>query len=130
MDSSVFSVDSRKPVQKVGEDLLAACARNKFGVLGTIDLKAKMKEKGVEYAGDCLIFEICNPQQAKKALDADPQISAALPCRVSVFGTPGGTRLSTIRPTVMLALFGAKGIESVAKEVETTITAIMNEAAR
>ena len=36
-------------------------------LLALHDLKAKLKEKGVDFSQDCLIYEVCNPQQAKKA---------------------------------------------------------------
>src|SRR6187549_2820194 len=108
----LYSVDTEKPLAKLREDLPKACAARKFGVLSVIDLKEKMKEKGVEYDGECLIFEVCNPQKAKQALESNPEISAALPCRISVFKTKEGqTRISTIRPTGLLDLFGSEDLQ-------------------
>lgn len=46
-------VESRKPLDRVVKDLEAAVGRHKFGVLGVHDLKAKMTEKGVEFAHEC-----------------------------------------------------------------------------
>jgi uncharacterized protein (DUF302 family) len=127
----LYSVDTEKSLAKLREDLPVACAARKFGVLSVIDLKEKMKEKGVEYGGECLIFEVCNPTKAKQTLEANPEISTALPCRISAFRTKDGkTRLSTIRPSRLIDLFGAAGLEAVAGEVEEALTAIMNEAAR
>jgi uncharacterized protein (DUF302 family) len=45
-------------------------ARHHFGVLGVHDLKAAMAKKGVDFCRDCRVFEICNPHQAKKVLEA------------------------------------------------------------
>jgi uncharacterized protein (DUF302 family) len=59
--------ESRKPLDRVVKDLEAAVARHKFGVLGVHDLKAKMAEKGVEFARECRIFEVCNPHQDSPA---------------------------------------------------------------
>ena len=127
----LYSVGTDKSLVKLREDLPKACAARKFGVLSVIDLKEKMKEKGVEYGGDCLIFEVCNPQKAKQTLEANPEISTALPCRISVFKTKDGrTRISTIRPTKLIDLFGSEDLKRLAGEVEETITAIMNESAR
>ncbi len=126
----IISIDSRKSLAQIREDLPRACAANKFGVLGTHDLKEKMREKGVSYGGDCLIFEVCNPHQAKKVLEANPEISAALPCRISVFSTTDGkTRLSTLQPTALIELFGSRELREVAEEVEGTLHRIMAEAA-
>jgi uncharacterized protein (DUF302 family) len=130
-NSMLYSVDTEKSLPNIREALPKACAARKFGVLSVIDLKEKMKEKGVDYAGECLIFEVCNPQKAKQTLEANPEISTALPCRISVFKTKEGkTRLSTIRPSKLIDLFGTPELKHVAGEVEDSITAIMNEAAR
>lgn len=127
----LFSVESEKPMVKLREDILKACAVHKFGVLAVHDLREKMKEKGVEYRGNCVVFEVCHPRKAKEALEVEPDISTALPCRISVYeGNDGKTRLSTIRPTALVEIYRAAGLQSVAEEVEATLTAIMTEAAR
>ena len=126
----LYSVDTEKPMAKIREDLPKACASRKFGVLSVLDLKEKMKEKGVEYGGECLIFEVCNPQKAKTALEANPEISTALPCRISVFTTrEGKTRISTIRPAQLINLYGTRELQGLAAEVDEALTGIMNDAA-
>ncbi len=125
----IHRVISKKTLSNVTRDLEAASQRHKFGIIGTHDLKAKMNEKGVEFDRDCLIFEVCNPQQAKKVLEKNAEISTALPCRISVYREGDNVVLATLKPTAMLAIFEADGLESVAKEVEETIFAIMREAA-
>jgi len=123
-------VESRKPLDRVAKDLEEAVARHKFGVLGMHDLRAKMAEKGVVFSHECRIFEVCNPHQAKKVLDANLEISTALPCRISVYEEQGVTKLATIKPTAMLDLYPTPGLKDVAREVEVTLEAIMAEAAR
>jgi uncharacterized protein (DUF302 family) len=123
-------VESRKPLDRVAKDLEEAVARHKFGVLGVHDLKAKLAEKGVVFSRECRIFEVCNPHQAKKVLDANLEISTALPCRISVYEEGGVTKLATIKPTAMIDLYSTPGLKGVAREVEITLEAIMAEAAR
>lgn len=123
-------VESRKPLDRVTKDLEEAVARHKFGILGVHDLRAKMAEKGVEFARECRIYEVCNPQQAKRVLERNMEISTALPCRVSVYEEGGLTKLATIKPTAMIALYGTPELKGVAAEVEATIAAIMADAAR
>lgn len=125
----IYRVKSKKTLPDVARGLEAASQRHKFGIMGTHDLKAKMKEKGVEFDRDCLIFEVCNPQQAKKVLEKNVDISTALPCRISVYREGDEVVLATLKPTAMLALFETAGLESVAKEVEEAIVAMMQEAA-
>jgi uncharacterized protein (DUF302 family) len=122
-------VESDKSLDQVAKDLEQAVVRNKFGVLGIHDLRAAMGKKGVEFARECRIFEVCNPHQAKKVLEANLEISTALPCRISVYEEGGKTKLATIKPTAMLELYATPGLQGIAREVEVTIEAIMAEAA-
>jgi uncharacterized protein (DUF302 family) len=126
----IFQVKAKKNLSDVARDLEAAVQRHKFGVMGVHDLKAKMQEKGVEFDRECLIFEVCNPHQAKKVLEKNAEISTALPCRISVYSEGDEIVLATIKPTAMLALYQAAGLEPVAGEVEEAIVAIMQEAAK
>ncbi|MBN2194763.1 MAG: DUF302 domain-containing protein [Polyangiaceae bacterium] len=125
----ILTVTSDKTVATLREDLPRAAAAHAFGVLGVHDLSAKMKEKGLDFAGEVLIFEVCNPHQAKSALEAAPEVSSFLPCRISVHRTAeGATRLSTIRPTALMEGFGVTALSKIAAEVEATLVAIMNDA--
>jgi uncharacterized protein (DUF302 family) len=126
----LYIVESKKPLEQVAKDLEEAVTRHKFGVLGVHDLKATMAKKGVDFARECRIFEVCNPHQAKKVLEANLEISTALPCRISVYEDRGTVKLATIRPTTMIELYATPGLKGVAKEVEETLEAIMAEAAR
>jgi len=45
-----------------------AAARYKFGVLGAHDLKEAMGKKGVSFSKACLVYQVCNPQQARRVL--------------------------------------------------------------
>ena len=123
-------VESRKPLDRVAKDLEDAVARHQFGVLGVHDLKAAMAKKGVDFGPDCRVFEICNPQQAKKVLEANLEISTALPCRISLYEEGGVRKLATIKPTSLINLYSTPGLRAVAEEVEATLEAIMAEAAR
>jgi uncharacterized protein (DUF302 family) len=122
-------VESTKPLDRVAKDLEDAVARHKFGVLGVHDLKQTMAKKGVEFARECRIFEVCNPHQAKKVLETNLEISTALPCRISVYEEGGVTKLATIKPTAMIELYSTPGLAGVAKDVEMTLEQIMAEAA-
>jgi uncharacterized protein (DUF302 family) len=122
-------VESRKPLDRVAQDLEAAVARHKFGVLGVHDLKATMAKKGVAFDRECRIYEVCNPQQAKRVLEANLEISTALPCRISVYEEGARTRLATIKPTAMIALYPNPELRGVAEDVEATVVRIMDEAA-
>ena len=123
-------VESRKSLDQVAKDLEAAVARHKFGVLGVHDLRATMAKKGVEFARECRIFEVCNPHQAKKVLEANMEISTALPCRISVYEDGAVVKLATLKPTALLDLYATPALRGVAQEVEAAVEAIMADAAR
>jgi uncharacterized protein (DUF302 family) len=57
-------------------------------------------------------------------------IATALPCRISVYEEGGITKLATIKPTAMIALYATPELKAVAEDVETTLERIMAEAAR
>ena len=128
-ESMLFKVESGKPLDEIDRGLQEAAARHKFGIIAIHDLKETLAKKGVELAQQCRVYEVCNPHQAKKVLDADGAISTALPCRISVYGTANHYTLATMRPTEMMKVFAAPNIQGVAREVEEVIVKMMTEAA-
>ena len=109
--------------------LQAAVEANHFGVIQVHNLKETMTKKGVDFSRECLIFEVCQPQQAKKVLDENMSVSTALPCRISIYEEDGKTILATLKPTTLLAMFDTPQLEQVVQEVEDSIVKIMQEAA-
>ena len=125
----LVKISTDKTVSEATVALQAAVHANHFGVMQVHNLKETMAKKGVEFARECLIFEVCQPQQAKKVLDQNMSVSTALPCRISIYEEGGKTMLATLKPTTLLAMFNAPQLEGVAQEVEDTIIKIMKEAA-
>ena len=117
-----------KTVSDTAAALEAAVQAHHFGVMQVHNLKETMVKKGVEFARECLIFEVCQPQQAKKVLDQNMSVSTALPCRISIYEEGGQTILATLKPTTLLAMFNTPQLAGVAQEVEATIIAIMEDA--
>ena len=116
----LVKISTDKTVSETATDLQAAVHANHFGVMQVHNLKETMTKKSVDFAHECLIFEVCQPQQAKKVLEENMSISTALPCRISIYVEDGKTILATLRPTVLLALFNEPKLERVAREVEAS----------
>lgn len=106
-----------------------ACSKHSFGVLGKVDLRQKMQSKGVDFEPQCTVFEVCNPQKASEVLSVNMDISSSLPCRIAIYTEGKQTVVSTLRPTLMLALYETPGAETQAQEVEDTMSAIIQELA-
>ena len=120
--------EAQGSIEEVARKLEAAATETKFGVLAVHDLKEKLNAKGVDFAKECRVFEVCNPGKAKTVLEADMSISNALPCRISVYDEGGKVKVSTLRSTAILALFGQPGLEPVAREVEDAMIRIIDSA--
>ena len=125
----LIKLTTNKTVTDAAAALQVAVQDNHFGVMQVHNLKETMNKKGVEFVHDCLIFEVCQPQQAKKVLEENMSVSTALPCRISIYEEGGKTMLATLKPTTLLAMFTTLQLAGVAQEVEDTIVKIMHEAA-
>jgi uncharacterized protein (DUF302 family) len=125
----LIKLTTGKTVSEAAAALQAAVPANHFGVMQVHNLQETMAKNGVELARECLILEVCQPQQAKKVLEQNMSVSTALPCRISIYEESGKTILATLKPTTHLAMFNTPQLEGVAQEVEAAIVKIMKEAA-
>jgi uncharacterized protein (DUF302 family) len=124
-----YVVDSDKPFDRAATALEAAVKSHGFGVLHVHDLGATLKSKGIDFAEQCKIFEVCNPAQAAKVLATDMRLNMALPCRISVFTESGQTKIGLIKPAEMLAtLSDDPRLRQVAAEVEQKTIAMVDAA--
>ena len=124
----LIKLATNKSVAEAAVALQAAVQANHFGVMQVHNLKETMVKKGVAFERECLIVEVCQPQQAKKVLDQNMSVSTALPCRISIYEEGGKAILATLKPTTLLAMFHTPQLKGVAQEVENTIIKIMKEA--
>lgn len=122
--------ESRGTFDQAVERLTKAVEAHKFGVLGMIDLNAKMVAKGVTFSPECRIMEVCNPQQAKTVLESNMAVSTALPCRISVHEERGKVVVATLKPTALIGQFGSPELEPVARDVETALLQAIDEACK
>ena len=124
-----YVVETGKSFEQAAADLDAAVKRNGFGVLHVHDLGNTLRGKGIEFAEQCRVFEVCNPQQAAKVLATDMRLNMALPCRISVYTENGATCIGMIQPAAMLsALSPDPLLAQVAQEVEAKTRQMIDEA--
>ena len=125
----LYQLTSSRDINEIDRELQGSAAKHQFGVIAVHNLQEMMKKKGVDFAMECRIYEVCNPQQAKKVLEGDGAISTALPCRISVYRSKGQYTLATMLPTEMMKAFHSRGIQPIAKGVEEVLVRIMQDAA-
>ncbi len=122
-------LETSKSFEQASRDLDAAVKNNGFGVLHIHDLGQTLRSKGIDYAGECRVFEVCNPLQASKVLAIDVRLNMALPCRISVYTEQGQVKLGYIKPADMLSgLSSDSALAGIASEVESSMVSILNEA--
>lgn len=124
-----YLVASNKSFEQATTDLDAAVKRHGFGVLHVHDIGNTLRGKGVEFANQCRVFEVCNPVQAAKVMTEDMRLNMALPCRISVYTEAGMTYIGMIKPAAMLAMLSQSPVlAQVAQDVEQKTMQMIEEA--
>ena len=122
-------VDTNKTFDEASADLEVAVKNNNFGVLHVHNLAETLRSKGIDFAEECKVFELCNPLQAAKVMAIDMQLNMALPCRISVYTEQGQTKIGYIKPVEMLSgLSSDPALHEIAGEVEVSMKQILSEA--
>ncbi len=98
--SRILPIGHAEAVQRA----TAALAREGFGIITQIDVKATFKNKlGVDFQ-NYLILGACNPKLAHEALSLEDKIGTMLPCNVVVHDTADGkSEVAAIDPVASMA---------------------------
>ncbi|MFN3925057.1 MAG: DUF302 domain-containing protein [Pseudarthrobacter sp.] len=108
-----------------------ALAEQGFGILSEINVRATFEAKlGPEAAasvGDYIILGACNPNLASRALAAEPDMGALLPCNVVVRrGTDASeTTIQAIDPQTMVQLSDNPAVKEVADDADMRLRAAL-----
>ena len=108
-------------IKRVTEEL----AKEGFGVLTEIDVKATLKKKLDIDVAPYRILGACNPQFAHQAMQLEPQIGALLPCNVVVRVENDKTRVEIMDPQAVLQLVERPEIEGIAAEVRQRLERVL-----
>jgi uncharacterized protein (DUF302 family) len=99
-----------------------ALAAQGFGILTEINVRstfeAKLGAEAADAVGDYVILGACNPALASRALAAEPQMGALLPCNVVVRrkADANETTVEAIDPQTMVQLSEAPSVKEVADD--------------
>lgn len=120
--SKLTALPFDEAVTKVTESL----AKEGFGVLTTIDVKATMKKKlDLDYE-NYTILGACNPKFAHQTLEAEKEIGLLLPCNVIVYQTDGEVHVSAMLPSAAMSVVENNAITDVATAVEEKLKAVID----
>ncbi len=96
-----------------------------FGVLTEIDVQATLKQKLDADFRAYTILGACNPQLAKRALEADPGVGLLLPCNVVVTEEDGASVVSIADPRAMFQIVRDDKLKPIADEAERRLRAAL-----
>ena len=103
-----------------------ALAKEGFGVLTEIDVAATLKKKLGKEMPPYKILGACNPQFAHRAIEAEPQIGALLPCNVVVrVDAAGKTVVEIMDPRAVLQLVDQPEIAAIAAQVRERLERVL-----
>jgi len=122
----LYTITSAKDFLQVIEDIKQALSEIKFGVLWEMDIPSKLKEKGVNYEGQYRVLEVCNPQEAKKALETNIKVGYFLPCKIVIYVEDGSTKVGMVRPTALVQMIGSE-LSEFASGVEKLLISAINK---
>lgn len=107
------------------EKVTAELQKEGFGILTTIDMQAKMKEKLDRDMAPYIILGACNPPLAWDAVHAQPDIGVLLPCNVTVREQDGQVIVSAMEPKAALDLIDDETVHRVGEEASSRLHRVM-----
>lgn len=103
-----------------------ALAKEGFGILTEIDVKATLKKKLDVDFRPYVILGACNPTLAHRALGAEPQIGLLLPCNVVIQQEGDGVTVSIADPRAMFSLVRNPELEPVVEEADRRLRRVLD----
>lgn len=92
----IHTIKGNRKREIVAAELESTAKEFGFGLVGSYDFKAILERKGFPIEREITVYELCNPEAAQRALQKIPEVSAFLPCRLSLYEEGGQSLLATI----------------------------------
>ena len=125
-----FSVEMHMPFEEAMEKLMQAVEDEGFGIVSDVDVQALMRKKLNEEIQPYRILGACAPALAKRAIEADPEAGALLPCNVIVREiSPDLIGVTFMDPEPVFGLSRDEAVIQVGHEARTLIEKVRDRLA-
>ena len=124
--SYVFTKTVSGSFEQALERVRAELAKEGFGILTEIDVKATLKTKLDVDFRNYRILGSCNPPYAYQALQAEAHIGAMLPCNVIVQEyADGKVEVACIDPLVSMQAIQNVALKAIAEEIQLKLKRVI-----
>jgi uncharacterized protein (DUF302 family) len=108
------------------EKTKAELAKEGFGILTEIDVKATLKQKLNAEHENYMILGACNPPFAHQALQAEKEIGLFMPCNVIVYDMGADTFVSAILPSAAMGMLGNPALSDIVAQAEVKLKKVID----
>ena len=119
------------PTTKTLENTIESLTQNLkdigFGVLGSLNFKKILEERGLEFKENYHLLEVCNPKLAKQVLDSNPELGLLLPCTIAVYQKEGKNFISLAKPSALLGLVSENNMKFLGNEIEKNLIDVIEK---
>lgn len=111
-------------MEEVEERVTAALGEEGFGVLTRIDVAATLKAKIDVEREPYVILGACNPTLANRAIQADQELGALLPCNVVLRDDGEQVAVSFMDPGAIVEVVDAEGAHTVMQDARERLVRV------
>jgi uncharacterized protein (DUF302 family) len=115
-----------EPFDDVLERTKEKLQKEGFGILSSIDVSDKFKEKLDIDFKKYVILGACNPPTAYKAIQFEENIGLMLPCNVIVYEKDEKTVISIIKPTIAMQMINNEKLGGIADHIEQKLKRVFD----
>ena len=123
--SYTFGTTLQGSMDEVEETVTAALQAEGFGVLTRIDVQATFKAKIDVEREPYVILGACNPTLAHRAIGADEDLGALLPCNVVLRAVKGAIAVRCMDPSAVLGIVGNPEVDAAGTEARASLKRVV-----
>lgn len=130
MENSLFYIKTtNKSFDEAIESVKLTAKKYGFNLLAEFAMHNIFAKNGLDWAGNYVILNICNPQKAHHALGIDLRLGNFMPKQIAVFEQNNEVKIMLMKgdPDRMNILFPDKNVGELSSGVISTLISIIDE---